>query len=701
VPRENLRRFQFIKEIASGGFGSVFVAKVSEADGFARLMAVKLLHQRWSDNVEVSRRMKDEARLLGALRHRNIVNVFGFTTIGGRVAVMMEYLEAVDLKVVIAHHVERRQRMPVRAALEIVAAVASALDAAWSQPPFPGDRPLRVIHRDIKPSNIMVDDSGVVKVLDFGVARAEFDHRESHTQELQFGSVDYMPPERLFFEPETDRSDIYSLGATLFELLSGRPLGKAKGREERHVEMVEERLGTLGGSEDMVAVVHLLRAMCSYNAEGRPPAAEVMQRCRASARASMTEGLSEWSERTIPHLVTLTRDQMRDPNPLTESVLIEDATSLGDDEPAAADAIVPDDDTVVDAPVPPKAPAAPPPKPTVEAPAVRAPEREEPAAPPRGFSPAMTFVAEDLEEDDATSVAPRVERGASVAAVAPVPSEDADVERPGAAPASAAPVAQAAAERSVHATVASVNDFDEDMPTRVDAAPPPVVHVPADVSRTAPGAQAMGLPIRVGAPSGTPDAGSPVQTVAMPRLQTSQTIVPDDLPVSAPLMAAPAPVVVTPGPVGAAARPPSAPAATAEGEEGPVPRRRGPVLFVGAALFSVVVGGMVVFALRGSEPAAAPAAPVGGATPDAASSAAAAPPDAIRFLAPGGARKISVKCGGAAGEGVAEAFVAGPGPVACDVTVQLADRTRVRARVDDATAGAYRCFDGDARSCVR
>jgi hypothetical protein len=108
-----------------------------------------------------------------------------------------------------------------------------------------------------------------------------------------------------------------------------------------------------------------------------------------------------------------------------------------------------------------------------------------------------------------------------------------------------------------------------------------------------------------------------------------------------------------------------------------------------------------VFALNGSESAAPSPEPVGGPTPGGTAAAATAPPDAIRFLAPGGARKISVKCGGAAGEGVAEAFVAGPGPVGCDVTVQLADRTRVRARVDDATAGAYRCFDGDARSCVR
>jgi hypothetical protein len=125
----------------------------------------------------------------------------------------------------------------------------------------------------------------------------------------------------------------------------------------------------------------------------------------------MTEGLVEWAERTIPELVTLTREQMRDPNPLTESVLIEDPTALREDDPAAQDALVPDDDTVVDAPPSAQPVRAPPqvggPVPSASVAAPPQVERAEPAPPPRGFSPSMTFVADDLDEDDATSVAPR------------------------------------------------------------------------------------------------------------------------------------------------------------------------------------------------------------------------------------------------------------------------------------------------------
>ncbi|MES2639189.1 MAG: serine/threonine-protein kinase [Myxococcota bacterium] len=335
--RESSRRFHFIKEIASGGFGSVYLAKVMHADGFSRLAAIKLLHQRWSENIEIAQRMRDEARLLGWLRHRNIVDVIDLTTIGGRVAVIMEYLEAIDFKGAINQTIEANETMPPRVALEATAFVASALDAAYNRPPYQGEKPLRVIHRDIKPSNIMVDESGTVKVLDFGVARADFDSRESHTQELQFGSVDYMPPERLFFEPETPFSDVYSLGATLYELLALEKLGKAKGRPEKHAAFVAERLEFLRTRCDLPgisgdAVIELIGQMCAYGHEQRPSAADCVQRCRALARGFEGEGLGEWAERVLPPLLKASREEPREPNPLTDSILTEDSASFKADD---------------------------------------------------------------------------------------------------------------------------------------------------------------------------------------------------------------------------------------------------------------------------------------------------------------------------------------------------------------------------------
>jgi serine/threonine-protein kinase len=338
--RENARRFHFIREIASGGFGTVFLTKVMHADGFSRLVAVKLLKAQWSETEEVARRMRDEARLLGLLRHRNIVDVIDLTSIDGRSAVVMEYLEAVDLRAVTQELAQTGGRLPVKAALEVIAAVAGALDAAYNRPPIPGEKPLRVIHRDIKPSNVMVDETGLVKVLDFGVARSELENRESHTQELQFGSVDYMAPERLFFEPETPASDVYSLGATLFEILGLEKLGKARGRPDKHAAFVNDRLSFLRGCvvvppTALAELGRLIEASLSFNHEERPTAAAFQQRARALSRLVDDEDLTSWAERVIPPLVARAQRESGPPSPLADTVVTEDVSGLPPEETEA------------------------------------------------------------------------------------------------------------------------------------------------------------------------------------------------------------------------------------------------------------------------------------------------------------------------------------------------------------------------------
>lgn len=332
---ESSRRFHFIREIASGGFGSVYLTKVIHADGFSRLVAVKLLHPRWSENEEIASRMRDEARLLGWLRHKNIVDVMDLTLIDGRCAVIMEYLDAVDLKVIITRCAEEGTRVPLRAALEICANVASALDAAYNRPPYAGEKPLRVIHRDIKPSNIMMDDSGVVKVLDFGVARAEFDERESKTQEMAFGSLEYMPPERLFFEPESPASDVYSLGATLFEMLALEKFGKAKLRPKEHEAYFEDRFDALLDAypmhQETEDLLHeLLMGLLAFDEPDRPSAADVVSQLRGFARRLKEGNLLDWAESVVPPLLRMRAEEpeSKTPGSLVGAVLAEDSRAL-------------------------------------------------------------------------------------------------------------------------------------------------------------------------------------------------------------------------------------------------------------------------------------------------------------------------------------------------------------------------------------
>ncbi|MBN2798695.1 MAG: serine/threonine protein kinase [Deltaproteobacteria bacterium] len=331
---ESNRRFNFIREIATGGFGSVYLAKIIHADGFTRIAAIKLLHPKWSENEEIASRMRDEARLLGWLRHRNIVDVLDLTKIDGRVAVIMEYLEAIDLKIIVRALSYKKSYLPLRVALDVCAAAASALDAAYNRPPYAGEKPLRVIHRDIKPSNIMVDESGLVKVLDFGVARADFEERESHTQEISFGSLEYMPPERLFFEPESHLSDIYSLGVTLYELLMGEKMGKAKLRSDEHEAWVDQRWEDLKAARTFETeeiaweLRQLLYDMTAFEVEERPTGADCVTRMRALSRRGTAEpGINEWAEQYVPPLVKafMNRNKPEDPDPLVGRTLGEDS----------------------------------------------------------------------------------------------------------------------------------------------------------------------------------------------------------------------------------------------------------------------------------------------------------------------------------------------------------------------------------------
>lgn len=371
MPSEPVRRFHFLREIGSGAFGAVYRARLVQGDGFSRLVAVKLLHARWSDNDEAARRLRDEARLLGRLRHRNIVEVLDLTRIDGRAAVVMELLDAADLRLVIGAATEIGVPIPTRVACEVCAAVASALDAACNRPPADGDRPLRVVHRDIKPSNVMLTREGVVKVLDFGVARADFQGREAETRELTFGSVDFMAPERLFHEPDGPEGDIYALGATLYEMLAGKRFGKARLRQAEQERLVEERFedllaGRSFSDRETENLLHdLLYDMLAFRAGDRPPAADVVGRLRSIARrCAEEEGLEMWAEVLVPTLLEMSEKatQGKPAGSLSERVLTEDSFSSRGPGSGA----LPREPTASEAPLPPR----------------RAPVVQRPRAPP-------------------------------------------------------------------------------------------------------------------------------------------------------------------------------------------------------------------------------------------------------------------------------------------------------------------------------
>ncbi len=273
------RRFRIIKEIAEGGFGKVYLAEQISADGFSRIVAVKLLHAKWSSHDEVVMRTRDEARLLGLIRHQHIVKVEDLTSIDGKCAIVMEYLEGVDLKGMSQFLKDRGETFPNGALFEMMAAVASALDAAYNGRPLQGGDPLRVIHRDIKPSNVFASVAGSIKVLDFGTARANFEQREAKTQALAFGSQGYMAPERMLGEKDTPAADVFSLGITLYELLNQESFGRIPPRPAKFSQKVADRVASLNlqGEEHWVQQVRdTVAGMLSYDPTDRPEAADLV-----------------------------------------------------------------------------------------------------------------------------------------------------------------------------------------------------------------------------------------------------------------------------------------------------------------------------------------------------------------------------------------------------------------------------------------
>ena len=198
-------RYCLVGRIGVGGMGEVW-----EADDtvLGRRVALKVLVQELADDSRATRRFVREARATAKLTHPNVTRVYDFGRDGGVPYLVMELLEGDTLADRLAGG-----PLPPAEAARIGAAVADALDAAHSQ---------GIIHRDIKPSNVLLTPAGEVKVMDFGIAAAA-DETHSTTGRGLYGTAAYVSPERAAGQAATPAADVYSLGAVLYELLTGRP----------------------------------------------------------------------------------------------------------------------------------------------------------------------------------------------------------------------------------------------------------------------------------------------------------------------------------------------------------------------------------------------------------------------------------------------------------------------------------------------
>ncbi len=197
--------FKLTETLGVGGMGSVYKAQDTR---LGRFVALKLLRKDLSADPAEAARLEQEARVTAAINHPNVVQLYSSGTAHGQIYLVMELVDHGSLDDLMAQHA----RVPERQVLETGIQVARGLEAAHEK---------GLIHRDVKPANILFSDARTAKIGDFGLAGAAEQHAEAQ-QEI-WGTPYYVAPERLDNAPEDFRSDIYSLGATLFHALAGRP----------------------------------------------------------------------------------------------------------------------------------------------------------------------------------------------------------------------------------------------------------------------------------------------------------------------------------------------------------------------------------------------------------------------------------------------------------------------------------------------
>ena len=234
-------RYQILKSIGGGGMGSLFLARDPKIGN--RHVAIKLLREGF-DSPELRERFTREADAAGGLHHVNIVTIFDVGEFDGQPFIAMEYIEGETLTDVI----NRRAALPLGRKLQLMEELCAGLRYAHRA---------GIVHRDIKPANIMIDQEGVLKILDFGIARLG---SSSMTKTgMVIGTLNYMAPEQMAGQPVDARADIFSAGALFYELLSYRRAfpGELPGIVHKIMTATREPLATLVPELDasLVAVV--------------------------------------------------------------------------------------------------------------------------------------------------------------------------------------------------------------------------------------------------------------------------------------------------------------------------------------------------------------------------------------------------------------------------------------------------------------
>ena len=218
---QQLGRYHLLDRIAFGGMAEIYRARTFDSTGTPHLVAVKRVLAHLAEDDDFIQMLVDEAKIASVLRHVNIARVYEFARAGGEYFISMEHVDGKDMRTTLERCRTKKRSIPVEHASYICAEIASGLHAAHSAVDA-RHKPLRIIHRDVSPSNVIVSYAGEVKLCDFGIAKATLSRVQTRTGVIK-GKVKYMSPEQALGRKLDHRSDIFSLGASLYEMLTRVP----------------------------------------------------------------------------------------------------------------------------------------------------------------------------------------------------------------------------------------------------------------------------------------------------------------------------------------------------------------------------------------------------------------------------------------------------------------------------------------------
>jgi serine/threonine protein kinase len=299
-----MRTLTFNRIIGVGATGTVYHVELRVPRGFSRHCAVKVMKNTTPDQEHFRARMRDEARLLGMLQDEQILGVSELVRVDGRDCVLMEYVEGVDLAELV-----KVGKIPAKALAELGAEVAGTMHRAHIARDPKTQAPLHVIHRDVKPANIMLTSRGGVRLLDFGVARAAFGSRESQTQGLVLGTLNYVPPEVLAGAEPTPAVDVYGLGLTVWECASGKDWGSPQVHKQRFERRVEQRLAEVDG--EYKPIVPVLRRLLQWSPTDRPGGDVVEKLLLTAAESCPGQSLRAWAREAVPPVLSKRQAETR------------------------------------------------------------------------------------------------------------------------------------------------------------------------------------------------------------------------------------------------------------------------------------------------------------------------------------------------------------------------------------------------------